>query len=177
MQDFGDIRQIGYVCRDAGKSLQRWIDKGALGPCILYRNLTLPMLYRGELSLVSMHVGLGFRGPLQIEFIEQTNDAPSPYLACYQGGNTGLHHIAFATRDMTRSLTTARQRGYDIVATIDGASGRYAYFQDPELPDTYYEFLELAPATEAYWEQCIAQSRAQDGPAAITAVDMSTLQP
>ena len=173
MNGFGEIRQLGYLCRDIETSMQRWIDKAELGPFIWYKNLSLPMVYQGEPSTVQMHVAIAYRGDLQIELIEQLNDAPSPYKTFFDKNRMGLHHIAYVTDDMDAALQAAGDKGYEIIATIDAVVGRYAYFQDPAMPETLYEFLELTPDIENYWKDCIARAKDWDGSEPVTVLDMA----
>jgi hypothetical protein len=175
MNHFGSIRQIAYLCEDIESTMQSWIDKAGLGPFTWYKDLTLKMVYKGEPSSVKMQVAIAFRGDMQIELIQQSNNAPSPYKYFFDSGRMGLHHVAYVTEDMDESLKEARSKGYEVIATIDETIGRYAYFQDPAMPETFYELLELDKNTQAYWQACIEQAKNWDGKDPITVFDMSSL--
>ena len=50
--------------------------------------------YRGELSDVDVSIAMANSGDMQIELIEQHNDAPSPYLDFLNQRGPGLQHVS-----------------------------------------------------------------------------------
>ena len=175
MFGLGQIRQIAYLTVNLEAAMASWAEKSAIGPFTWFKNLTLNMHYLGQQSQVQMHVGIAWRGEQQIELIQQINEAPSPYRDFFQRGQMGLHHIAYSTDDMDASRARARKAGFEIVATINEAFGQYAYFKDPAMPETLYEFLAVTPDIEAYWQQCIEQASQWDGSDPVTVLDMSAM--
>lgn len=175
MQGFGEIRQIGYLTDNIEQAMQSWMEKSSVGPFTHYKNLTLPFCYKGVISEVEMDVGIAFRGDMQIELIQQTNDAPSVYQAFYQRNQMGLHHLAYITQDMDSSLAMAEKKGFDIVATLDAAIGRFAYFQDPTMPEVFYEFLEVPQSLESFWQDSIAAAKNWDGSINVQTIDMKNI--
>lgn len=175
MAHFGDIRQIGYLTNNIEKSMQAWVERSGVGPFTWYRHVSLKAMYRGEPSVIEMEVGIAYRGNVQIELIQQTNDAPSPYRQYFQQGRMGLHHIAYGSRDINADLQTARAAGLEVVCTIDAMIGRYAYFQDPQMPEHFFEFLAVTDELEQYWQQCMEEARSWDGSKPIRLVDLKGL--
>lgn len=151
--------------------MANWLDMG-VGPFTWYKDLTLKMQYQGEPSAVDMQVAIAFRGDMQIELIQQTNDAPSPYKAFFDRQQLGLHHIAYVTEDMDQALASLAQSKLNTVATIDHIVGRYAYYQNNAMPEVLYELLELDASTEAYWKECIELARHWNGENPITIIDL-----
>ncbi len=173
MNNFGGIRQVAYLVEDIEAAMDSWIKKAGLGPFVWYKNLTLQMDYKGVPSEALLQVAIAYRGNLQIELIQQCNDAPSPYRDFFLNKRMGLHHLAYVTGDISASLEQAKKQGYEVIATINQTVGNYAYFQDPAMPEVFYEFLELSPGIEAYWQDCIEKTRIWDGSNPVTIFDMS----
>jgi catechol 2,3-dioxygenase-like lactoylglutathione lyase family enzyme len=173
MAHFGDIRQIGYLTDDIERSMQAWVQRAGVGPFTWYRNLVLEAVYLGEPTRIAMEVGIAYRGDVEIELIQQTNDAPSPYREFFRQGRMGLHHLAYASRDIDGDLRKAREAGFEVVCTIDSASGRYAYFRDPALPENLFEFLAVTEELEQYTRQCMAEARDWDGSNPIRVIDLA----
>lgn len=172
MVHFGEIRQIGYLTDNIEKSMNSWVQRSGVGPFTWYRHVSLKAVYKGEPSTIEIDVGIAYRGNVQIELIQQTNDAPSPYLAYFQQGRMGLHHLAYGSRDMDADLHKARAAGFDVICTIDATIGRYAYIQDPVMPENIFEFLAVSDDLEQFWQQSMDEARSWDGGNPVRVMDL-----
>src|ERR1044072_9189429 len=77
---FGAVRQNGYVVRDIHAAMKHWIEVMGVGPWYyMDRVKTDWFRHRGKDSAVEMSIALANSGDLQIELIQQRNDAPSLY--------------------------------------------------------------------------------------------------
>ncbi len=143
---FGGIRQLGYVVADLDASLAEWRRKG-IGPWTIMRNVCLNAVYRGASSRPLIDIALAYCGDVQIELIQQRNDAPSPYRARIQAQRYGLHHIAFLCANIGADVRRAESLGWQLVCDIRmPGSGRYVYLQSPRFGDDFHiEFLEASP--------------------------------
>ena len=75
---FGAVRQNGYVVRDIQAAMKHWIEVMGVGPWYyMDRVKTDWFRHRGQDSRVEMSIALANSGDLQIELIQQRNDAPS----------------------------------------------------------------------------------------------------
>jgi hypothetical protein len=84
---FGQIAQIGYVVADIEASMQRWIRHG-VGPWFyIERVQTDYFRHRGRDSPVEMSIALANSGDVQLELIQQRNDAPSMYREFLDSGH------------------------------------------------------------------------------------------
>lgn len=173
MHGFGNIRQIAYLTNNIEASMNAWMANSNLGPFTWYKNLTLPCDYQGQIHNIIMDVGIAFRGDMQIELIQQTNDVPSPYRAFFENNQMGLHHLAYVTDNMDAAITKAKSQGFNIIATIDAAVGRYAYFQDPAMPESIFEFLEVPVDLAQFWEDSIDAAKNWSGDKTIQEIDMT----
>lgn len=64
-------------------------------------------------------------GDVQIEFIDQSNDAPSSYKESLDGGREGLHHIAFWPDDIDAAQRHLEQNGsFEVSAVLALRMGR-----------------------------------------------------
>jgi hypothetical protein len=91
---FGPIAQLGYVVRDAHASMEQWIRNG-VGPWFHFERVKLDWFrHRGIASPLEMSVALANSGDVQIELIQQRNDAPSMYKEFLDAGREGLQHVA-----------------------------------------------------------------------------------
>lgn len=171
MIEFGDFRQIAYLTNNIEQSMKDW-NKQGIGPFTWYKNVKLDALYKGEKSTILMDVGIAYRGGMQIELIQQTNDAISPYRTFFEQGRMGLHHLAYLSRDLDADLEKARNAGLEVICTIDAMIGRYAYFQDPAMPENIFEFLAITDDIENYWKECMEEARTWDGENPVRIIDL-----
>jgi hypothetical protein len=165
MPDFGDIRQLGYVVHDLGAAVQAWTHELGVGPWTIIRNITLRSVYRGQPSEPLIDIALGYRGQMQIELIEQRNDAPSPYRPFIERSHYGLHHTAFLSEHIDTDVARAEAGGLRVACDIRmPMGGRYVYLQSDGLgPGLYIELLEATPMLRQMFSDGIAAAAAWDG--------------
>ena len=143
---FGDIAQIGYVVTDIEASMQQWIRHG-VGPWFHVERVETDFFrYRGEDSPLEMTVAVANSGPIQIELIEQRNDAPSAYRDFLAAGHTGAQHVAYWSTDYRALLDAAVADGYRIVqeGSIGGPQGGFAYLDTDHDPGTMIELSDIS---------------------------------
>jgi Glyoxalase/Bleomycin resistance protein/Dioxygenase superfamily len=128
---FGQIAQIGYVVADIEASMLQWIRHG-VGPWFyIERVQTDYFRHRGVDSPVQMSIALANSGDVQIELIQQRNDAPSMYREFLDSGRSGAQHVAYWTTDFAY-LDTEHDQGTVIeISDISGAKGQlFAYIRE-----------------------------------------------
>ena len=102
---FGEIRQNGYVVRDLAAALRHWTTVLGVGPFFYFEHVKIDdFRYRGQPSSPALSIALANSGALQIELIQQHNDAPSMYRDFLQAGREGLQHVAYWTETMDADL-------------------------------------------------------------------------
>ncbi len=143
---FGDIRQNGYVVRDIEAALKHWIEVLGVGPWFLAERAPIvDFRYKGEASPVDVSIALANSGPLQIELIQQRNDAPSMYRDFLESGHEGLQHVAYWTETMDADLERALAAGYRIGQSGRvGDPGRFIYFLTEAHPGTVVELSDIS---------------------------------
>ena len=60
--------------------------------------------YRGEPSSPITSVALANSGPVQVELIQQRNDAPTMYRDFVQAKGSGLQHVAYWTQNFDADM-------------------------------------------------------------------------
>lgn len=143
---FGPIRQNGYVVRDIEAALKHWTEAVGVGPFWYFDRVPIESFqYRGASSPMEASIALANSGDLQIELIQQRNDAPSMYQDFLQAGNEGLQHVAYWTESFDRDLETALEAGFRVGQSGQvGADGRFVYFESDGHPGTVVELSEIS---------------------------------
>jgi hypothetical protein len=124
---FGAIRQNGYVVRDIEAAMKHWSTVLGVGPWFYTAHAPIQNFsYRGMRSNVDVAIALANSGPLQLELIQQHNDAPSLYRNFLNAGQEGLQHIAY----WTEKFATDRRRAINLGFHVghEGVTGRYGPF-------------------------------------------------
>lgn len=152
---FGPIRQNGYVVRDIRGAMDHWIRVMGVGPWFyIERVKTDYFRYLGRNSDVEMSIALANSGDLQIELIQQRNDAPSMYKAFLDSGREGLQHVAFWTTNYQALYDHAFSLGYKVghEGQIGGAQGRFAYFETEFHPGAVIELSDISGSKGRFFD-------------------------
>ncbi len=128
---FGAVAQNGYVVKDIHAALDHWVNVMGVGPWFLFEKIQLDFFqYRGEDSPLEMSVAMANSGDLQIELVQQTNDAPSMYKDFTDAGHEGLQHIAYWTTEYDALCKQLKAQGYRVgqEGQVGGPDGGFTYF-------------------------------------------------
>ncbi|RYF65903.1 MAG: VOC family protein [Comamonadaceae bacterium] len=164
---FGGVRQVGYVVRDIEKAMAHWARTLGVGPWFYKEAVgTTEFNYYGKPSrLPQLSIALANSGDLQIELIQQRDDAPSLYLDSLNRSGEGAQHLAYWT-DSGFDDTVARLLS---VGYIEGHSGRmgtrgrFAYFVHPDLPSGMFEVSEMSGGKGDYFREIRRAAQNWDG--------------
>jgi Glyoxalase/Bleomycin resistance protein/Dioxygenase superfamily len=143
---FGSINQIGYIVRDIHASMEHWIRHG-VGPWFYIDNVTTDYFrHRGEDSDIKMSVAIANSGDIQIELIQQRNDAPSVYKDFLDSGREGAQHIAYWSTEYQDLYDSALAAGYTVAqeGSIGGEQGRFAYLDTEHDQGTVIEISDIS---------------------------------
>jgi catechol 2,3-dioxygenase-like lactoylglutathione lyase family enzyme len=146
----GPIRQIGHVVRDVNSAMRYWTEVLGIGPFYVIAEQEISNFhYRGRPS-PSPVITMAFAqsGEVQIELIQQHNDAPTAYREFLSAGREGVQHISPWFDDphaYDRARAAMIARGMTLVheTVHDDGFPRFVYFETgtPEAP-----LLELSEA-------------------------------
>ncbi len=162
---FGEIRQNGYVVRDIERALRHWTRRLGVGPFFYFEKAPVEdFRYRGEPSPLEVSIALANSGPLQIELIQQRNDAPSMYRDFLAAGREGLQHVAYWTGTMDADLARLEAAGYEVGQSgCIGANGRFVYFTTDAHPGTVVELSEINGPKGRFFRHIAEAARDWDG--------------
>ena len=112
-----------------------------------------------------MSVALANSGDLQIELIQQLNDAPSMYKEFLDAGHEGLQHMSYWTTDYQGLYDKAISLGYVVghEGSIGGEKGRFAYFDTQAHPGTIVEISDISGPKARTFEHIRKVSQGWDG--------------
>jgi hypothetical protein len=165
---FGTVHQIGYVVKDIEKAMAHWSSKLGVGPWFYKEDTGMSeFTYYGKPSeFPKLSIALAQSGELQIELIQQRNDAPSLYLDSLKKNGEIAQHIAYATMDdfdkwRKHFLEQGYQEGH--AGRMGPNRGRFAYFVHPELPSGMFELSELRGGKAEYFDKVRRASVNWDG--------------
>jgi len=163
---FGGIRQNGYVVPDIEAALAHWTQVLGVGPFYYFERVPIENFhYRGEPSELEASIALSNSGPLQIELIQQRNDAPSMYrdfLERIPAG--GLQHVAYWTGTFDKEVAKIKKAGFAIGQSGQiGHDGRFVYLDTEANPGTVVEVSETNGPKGAFFERLAEKAANWDG--------------
>lgn len=163
---FGPVRQNGYVVRDIRAAMDHWVNVMGVGPWFyIERVKTDYFRHRGHDSNAQMSIALANSGDLQIELIEQRNDAPSMYKEFLDAGHEGLQHVAFWTTSYQPLYDRALSLGYKVghEGQIGGEQGRFAYFDSNAHPGSVIEISDISGNKGRFFDHIRRAAATWDG--------------
>ena len=117
----GGIRQNGYVVDDLDEAIRYWTNVIGVGPFFRADHVPLDFFtHEGRPSAPDLNIALANSGDVQLELIQQLNDAPSPWRNFALAKGSGLHHVSGWTETYEADLTRLAARG--LVPTVRGPS-------------------------------------------------------
>ena len=167
---FGPIRQNGYVVRDVRAAMKHWVEVLGVGPWFYFDRVKVDWFrHRGAPSDLEVSIALANSGDLQIELIQQRNDAPSMYREFLAAGREGLQHVAYWTKDYQALYDRALSLGYTVghEGQIGGEQGRFVYFDTELHPGTVLELSDISGPKGAFFDLVRQAALAWDGADAI----------
>ena len=166
----GPLRQLGFVVSDADAAMKYWAEVMGVGPFLVFRNMSFENYrYRGKAATSPLlTIGLAFSGPLQIEIIQQHDDAPSAYRDFMQAGPGEFQHVSPWFKEAA-GYDAAYQRlletGMEVVHEgVVAGNVRCAYFATPGRGGPQLEISEALKQPHAQtWSSLQAAAESWDG--------------
>jgi hypothetical protein len=161
---FGLARQNGYVVRDIEAAMAHWIALG-VGPWFYTEAVRISDFeYRGKPGHIELSIALANSGDLQLELIQQRNDAPSLGQDFLREHGEGLQHMSAWTHDMAGDLARLQASGFTLVQQGLIGRHRFVYFDTQGAhPSTTMELYDISGGPDIYFEQIRAAALAWDG--------------
>ncbi len=99
-------------------------------------------LYRGQpLNGRIYQVGFTFEN-IELELIQPVDDTPSYWKECLDKNGPGIHHIAFAVKNMEGCIRDCESMGACLTQKGDFPGGSYAYLDAMDSMNVILELLE-----------------------------------
>lgn len=112
---YGPVGQLGYVVHDLEEAAARWAETTGIGPWRSMGRVELDhFTYNGEASEVEIGIAVAYSGAVQIELIQQFNDAPSMYRDLLDTYGEGAQHICFYPDDYDAAMDHALSSGMEV---------------------------------------------------------------
>ena len=161
----GTVMQMAYVPQDVEAALTYWTQTMGVGPFFRLEHVALEQTrYRGQAVCVDFSMLLGYWGDIQIELIQQHNDAPSIYKAWRDEGREGLHHVCVMVSDMAQARAICAEVGAEVVQEARvGGGGEVIYVDAGGGPGGLIELLSLPQASHDFFAYMREQARTWDG--------------
>lgn len=165
LQGLGPVRQLGYVVRDIEAAMAHWARALGVAPWFYAERVPVEdFTCRGAPSDAALSIALANSGPLQIELIQQRNEAPSLYLDFLQQAGEGLQHVAFWSEDFDAGLARLAGAGYAVAQSGRiGRRGRFAYTLNAAVPGNVVELSEVSGGKGRFFAEIAAAAQAWDG--------------
>ena len=153
MRGMSDILQIAWVVKDLDAAMKYWIEVQGVGPFFVMRHCPATnILYRGRPVNVDFDTGLAQANGVQIELIQQNNDAPSAYRDVYGPGEEGFHHTCVIVPDIEATLAHYASRGAPVSMRGDFGAVRFAYIDTRAHVGTMTEVVGEHPDIRAFFK-------------------------
>ena len=141
----GKVMQMSYVPRDYNAALRFWIETMGVGPFFVNEHVKLQDIkYRGQPTEPDFGMALAYWGDVQVELIQQHNDAPSIYKEWIDEGHEGVNHLCILVDDMVHAREVCAEAGAEVLQEARLAGGREVIYVDTGGgPGTILEILQV----------------------------------
>jgi len=159
---FGPVMQLGFVVGDLEHAMRHWLDKVGIGPFFVLEHVKFAqVLHRGKPTDIDMSVALAQWGAVQVELIQQYNDAPSIYTEFAGRRLGGLQHLGVMTDSVADDLVRFKKLGIEPVQQGHTGTGiRFAYVDTDDHPGGMIELIEAGAAITGFFK--LVRDAAQD---------------
>ena len=139
------ITQVGFVVNDLDAAANRWFQRGA-GPFRAFREIDVPLVYRGQPATFKLSLALGHCDGVQIELIQPLDNQASVFRDRFPDGwpEEGLHHLGMIASDYDRFVQAHVDQGRAVVMSGIFSGYRFCYI---DTRDTLGFMLEAFEKT------------------------------
>jgi 4-hydroxyphenylpyruvate dioxygenase-like putative hemolysin len=120
------IDQVSYVVHDMDRALERF--EPIFGKFNVMEFALEGANYRGRATDVTLKLGFGRSGDIEIELIQVVSGA-SPHKEFLEKHGEGAHHVRFVVPDIEAVLAGARRHGFETIWSHEMAGFRFAYVE------------------------------------------------
>ena len=160
----GPIVQLAYVPNDLDAALRHWTRNVGAGPFFTLNHVAYrEARYRGQRVDIDFSMAVGYWGDMQIELVQQHNDAPSIYREFLERTGEGLQHVGALVPDLDAALDANGWRSRIVQDGTTAIGQRFAYVDTVRHDGTMLELIETTPKILAAFEHMKRAAREWDG--------------
>lgn len=147
----GPIMQMAYIVPDLDAAIQQWATQMGVGPFAIQRAIEYDVAsLDGQNTDLVIDAAFAFWGDMNIELIEQKNDAPSVFREFVERNGYGLQHVGVMSHDIEGDTQKLAERGIAMRSRLLARSGvETRYFATEFLPGTLLELICATPDINA----------------------------
>ena len=159
------VMQSAFLVDDLDKAAMQWIKTTGIGPFFTVRHVTLAeYAHRGEQRTdLDFSVAIAQSGGIQIELIQQHNDAPSAYRDTITSVADGFHHFGIYTSDYDTAYSSFIDQGFVSVVDAKFGDARFSYIDTRSAIGCMVELIEEFPLQTELFQRVAAGADAWDG--------------
>ncbi len=125
------VVQNAYHVRDIDEAVDRWHRLTGIGPFFMRRHIALDTVsYRGAPATLDISAAHAQAGAIQIELVQQHDDAPSAFRDMFAADEEGLHHVALFPEDHGAMVAHYARQGMAVATDLITAERREASYVD-----------------------------------------------
>lgn len=160
------IVQAAWFVADIDAALAIWLERGA-GPFRVARRLLIDTDYRGASSRLDLSVAWGQLDGMQVECVQQHNNAPSAFRDSYPDGPPaglgGIHHFGMINADYDRALVGCLTQGFGPATSGEFNGTRFAHIDTRAAYGFMTELTEGTPDIFSFYRDIAESARDWDG--------------
>lgn len=140
--------QMAWVVEDIDAAMEQWLRVAGVGPFFVNRHVKVKdCIYRGQRDGDNDHSSaLASAGQIQIELVQQHDDAPSIYRDSFPAGTGGFHHIARFVEDFPSAVAQYSSDGFEMAFEGSFGDTNFCFFDTRKTFGCMTELLEARPA-------------------------------
>lgn len=157
--------QLAFIVQDIHAAMSNFTKQVNAGPWFLMERIQIKdVQYRGRTTQINASLAYANSGHLQIEVIQQHDDAESLFTEVIAARGYGLHHQGIAVRDFDAEFRKFERMGHEVVAYAENDIPARAVFLDPKgkFP-SMIEVMETNGTVEAMFTAMYHASVGWDG--------------
>ena len=160
----GPIVQLAYVPRDFDAALRHWTRDLGAGPFFTLNHVAYrEARYRGQRVDIDFSMAVGYWGDMQIELVQQHNDAPSIHTDWKRAGRQGLQHVCVLVDDMAHARATCAAAGATVLQELFLDETEAIYVAPGDSSELLVEILRPSQAVLGLFSMIREAARNWDG--------------
>lgn len=158
------IVQMAWVVDDLEEAARRWHKATGIGPFLVNRHIPIiEPQYRGQSGVVDFSTAIAQAGPVQIELVQQHDDAPSCYRDSAPAGTEAMHHVAILPDDYDAAVAHYLAQGFAIASSGYFGKVRFCYVDCRPTLGHMVEILENCAPIRSFFAAIDRAAQEWDG--------------